>query len=67
MLSYAKGLKRSQRDPSAIQGRMALGLGSRVCEWLLSWNGAWIKDSCSLFVPHCVIFSAIAKQRSGTV
>jgi hypothetical protein len=60
MLSYAKVLKRSQRGPGENGGRMALGLGSRVCEWLLSWNGAWIKDSCSLFVPHCVIFAAMS-------
>jgi hypothetical protein len=60
MLSYAKVLKRSQRGPGENGGRMALGLGSRVCEWLLSWNGAWIKDRCSLFVPHCVIFAAMS-------
>ena len=58
MLSYAKGLKLSQRDPGVIQGKMRLGVASRVCEWSLSWNGAWIKDSCSLFVPYCVIFAA---------
>jgi hypothetical protein len=60
MLSYAKVLKRSQRGPGENGGRMALGVASRVCEWLLSWNGAWIKDSCSLFVPHCVIFAAMS-------
>ena len=58
MLSYVKGLKRSQSDSSAIQGRMRLGVASRVCEWSLSWNVAWIKDSCTLFVPICVIFAA---------
>lgn len=40
MLSHAKVLKRSQSDSSAIQGRMRLGVASRVCEWSLSWNGA---------------------------
>ena len=56
MLSYAKGLKRSQSDPSAIQGRMRLDVASRVCKWSLSWDVAWIKDRCSLFVPY-VLYS----------
>ena len=67
MLSYAKGLKRSQSDPSVIQGRMRRSKASRVCEWSLSWNGARIKDRCSLFVPYVLYSRHRVQQRSETV
>ena len=56
MLSYAKGLKLIQSDSSAIQGKMRLGVASRVCEWSLSWNGAWIKEVVPYLSPS-VLYS----------